>query len=190
MSNSLQPHGMQPARLLYPWDFPGKNTGVGCHFFLQRIFLGIKPMSPMSPALAARFYTTEPPEKPWYTHHTVPNIDALISLGNKYPVIRIFWTRVRVLIFLRRKIFFLLTLFPLFDFLNKSHNSPIKNLLFPVIKIKIPAHLHLHNSFGRMENVKQWMDKWTLTETRMVCQNPLLLKHYSLLHPKIYATRQ
>ena len=151
---------------------------------------GIKPMSTMSPALAARFYTTEPPEKPWYTHHTVPNIDALISLGNKYPVIRIFWTRVRVLIFLRRKIFFLLTLFPLFDFLNKSHNSPIKNLLFPVIKIKIPAHLHLHNSFGRMENVKQWMDKWTLTETRMVCQNPVLLKHYSLLHPKIYATRQ
>ena len=27
------------ARLLPPWDFPGKNTGVGCHFLLQRIFL-------------------------------------------------------------------------------------------------------------------------------------------------------
>ena len=25
--------------LLYPWDFPGKNTGLGCHFFLQEIFL-------------------------------------------------------------------------------------------------------------------------------------------------------
>ena len=32
MSDSLWPHGMQPARLLCPWDFPGKNTGVGCHF--------------------------------------------------------------------------------------------------------------------------------------------------------------
>ena len=28
-----------PARLLYPWDFPGKITGVGCHFLLQGIFL-------------------------------------------------------------------------------------------------------------------------------------------------------
>ena len=39
MSNSLQPHGMQPARLLCPWDSPGKNTGVGSHYFLQGIFL-------------------------------------------------------------------------------------------------------------------------------------------------------
>ena len=30
---------MWPARLLCPWDFPGKNTGVGCHFLLQGIFL-------------------------------------------------------------------------------------------------------------------------------------------------------
>ena len=38
MSNSSQPCGLKPARLLCPWDFPGKNTGVGCHFLLQRIF--------------------------------------------------------------------------------------------------------------------------------------------------------
>ena len=30
--------GLYPTRLLWPWDFPGKNTGVGCHFLLQRIF--------------------------------------------------------------------------------------------------------------------------------------------------------
>ena len=35
MSNSLQPSRLQPTRLLCPWDSPGKNTGVGCHFFLQ-----------------------------------------------------------------------------------------------------------------------------------------------------------
>ena len=35
MSDSLQPHGLQPTRFLCPWDFPGKNTGVGCHFLLQ-----------------------------------------------------------------------------------------------------------------------------------------------------------
>ena len=38
MSNSLQPFGLKPARLLCPWDSPGKNTGVGCYFFLQGIF--------------------------------------------------------------------------------------------------------------------------------------------------------
>ena len=37
--NSLQPHGLQLARLLCPWDFPGKNITVGCHFLLQGIFL-------------------------------------------------------------------------------------------------------------------------------------------------------
>ena len=39
MSDSLQPHGLQPVRLLCPWDSPGKNTGVGSHSFLQGIFL-------------------------------------------------------------------------------------------------------------------------------------------------------
>ena len=39
VSDSLQPHGLWPARLLCPWDFPGKNTGVGCHSLLQGIFL-------------------------------------------------------------------------------------------------------------------------------------------------------
>jgi len=38
VSDSLQPHGLQPTRLLCPWNFPGKNTGVGCHFLLQGIF--------------------------------------------------------------------------------------------------------------------------------------------------------
>ena len=38
MSDSFQPYGLQPARLLCPWDSPGKNTGVGCHALLQGIF--------------------------------------------------------------------------------------------------------------------------------------------------------
>ena len=33
------PWAVQPTRLLHPWDFPGKNTGVRYHFFLQGIFL-------------------------------------------------------------------------------------------------------------------------------------------------------
>jgi len=35
VSDSVRPHRRQPNRLLYPWDSPGKNTGVGCHFLLQ-----------------------------------------------------------------------------------------------------------------------------------------------------------
>ena len=38
VSDSLQPHGLYLARLLSPWNFPGKNTGLGCHFLLQEIF--------------------------------------------------------------------------------------------------------------------------------------------------------
>ena len=39
-SDSLQLPGLQPTRLLCPWNFPGKNTGLGCHFHLQ----GISPI--------------------------------------------------------------------------------------------------------------------------------------------------
>ena len=35
MSDSVRPHRPQPTRLPHPWDSPGKNTGVGCHFLLQ-----------------------------------------------------------------------------------------------------------------------------------------------------------
>ena len=38
VSDSLPPHGLEPARLLCPWDSPGKGTGVGFHALLQGIF--------------------------------------------------------------------------------------------------------------------------------------------------------
>ena len=41
-SDSLQPCGLYPTRILCPWDFPGKNTGVGCLFLLKGIFLDQK----------------------------------------------------------------------------------------------------------------------------------------------------
>ena len=48
---TLRPHELHPARLLSPWDFPGKNTGVCCHFLLQKVTIhqigcnGINPMN-------------------------------------------------------------------------------------------------------------------------------------------------
>ena len=47
VSNSLWPHGLQAARLLCPWDFPGKNSGVSCHFLRQ----GILPTQGVNPRL-------------------------------------------------------------------------------------------------------------------------------------------
>ena len=50
MSNSLWLPGLQPIRLLCPWDSPGKNTRVGCHSLLQGIFLtqGLNPDQTLS----------------------------------------------------------------------------------------------------------------------------------------------
>ena len=55
MSDSLWLHGLNPARLLCPWDSPGKNIGVGCHFLLQGIF-PIQGMNPGLPCCRQIFY--------------------------------------------------------------------------------------------------------------------------------------
>ena len=46
VSDSLGPHGLQPTRLLCPWDFPGKRTGVGCHCLLCTDAVGIPNSCP------------------------------------------------------------------------------------------------------------------------------------------------
>ena len=57
VSCSVVPDSVLPSRLFCPWNSPGKNTGVGCHSLLQGIEL-------LSPALAGRFFTAEPPGQP------------------------------------------------------------------------------------------------------------------------------
>ena len=64
MSASLQLHGLQPTRLLCPWDSPGKNTGVGCHAFLQGIFW-IQVSNSHFPHWQAGSLSLAPPGKPW-----------------------------------------------------------------------------------------------------------------------------
>ena len=60
------PWGLQPTRLLCPWDFPGKNTGVGWHFLLQGIFLtqGLIPCLLRLLHWQAGSLSAEPPGKP------------------------------------------------------------------------------------------------------------------------------
>ena len=66
MSDSLQPHGLEPARLLFSWNFSSKNSRVGCHFQLQGIFptQGWNPSLFKSPALAGSSLPLVPPGKP------------------------------------------------------------------------------------------------------------------------------
>ena len=45
MSDSVRPHRRKPTRLPCPWDSPGKNTGVGCHFLLQCMKVKVKVKS-------------------------------------------------------------------------------------------------------------------------------------------------
>ena len=59
MSNSLQLHGLWPARLLCPWDFPSKNTGVGCHFLFQGIVRTQESNSSCSDSSATPSYPSQ-----------------------------------------------------------------------------------------------------------------------------------
>ena len=70
---------MAPARLLCPWNSPGKNTGVSCHVHSPGDLPnpGIKPTSPMSPALAGGFYATS---DTWEAHEKVSDIIKYTSL--------------------------------------------------------------------------------------------------------------
>ena len=69
MSDSLQPHGLQPARLLCPWDSSGKNTGV-----VDLPDPGIKPEPLASPALTGRFFTTSTTWEALYVQWFCPNL--------------------------------------------------------------------------------------------------------------------
>ena len=56
VSESSRPHGLQPTRLLRPWDFPGKSTGVGCHCLLPNIkLIALNPKVPLPPTFLSTF---------------------------------------------------------------------------------------------------------------------------------------
>ena len=73
VSDSLQPYGPQPARLLCPWNFSDKKTGVGFHALLQEIFLtqGLNPRLLCLLRWQAGYLPLAPPGKP--SKHTVAN---------------------------------------------------------------------------------------------------------------------
>ena len=85
MSDSQRPHGLQPTRLLHPWDFPDKSTGVGCHCLLQRLEQGISKQRTLRTARGLQ-KLGEPTEEFFPRAHR----------GNAYSIARIlmldFWS--------------------------------------------------------------------------------------------------
>ena len=69
-SNSLQTRGLNPARLLFPWNFPGKITGAGCHVLLQGIFptQGSNPRFPHLPHRQVDYVPLCHPGKLYFFH--------------------------------------------------------------------------------------------------------------------------
>ena len=65
-------------RLLHPWDFPGKNTGVGCHFLLQGIF-----PTQGSNLVFLHYRRIPPPTEPPYL------LNEYVTLGTESPLIRV-----------------------------------------------------------------------------------------------------
>ena len=72
VSDSLRPHGLQPTRLLRPWDFWGKSTGVGCHCLLQEYWSGLLFPSPMHACILRRFSLVQVCVTLWSAAHQAP----------------------------------------------------------------------------------------------------------------------
>ena len=73
VSNSSRPHGLQPTRLLRPWDFPGKSTGVGCHRLLCH-YRGLECKSKKS-----RDTWSKRQVWPWSTKWSRPKANRVLS---------------------------------------------------------------------------------------------------------------
>ena len=79
VSDSLRPQGLQPPRLFYPWNSPGKNTGVGNHFLPQGIF----PTHGLKPGLLCRRIL-------YHLSHTREDLFHILILTEQFRVFKNF----------------------------------------------------------------------------------------------------
>ena len=78
MSDSVRPHRRQPIRLHRPWDSPGKNNGVGCHFLLQCM----KVKTESDSLSRVRLLAT-----PWTAAHQAPPFMGFSTKNHSSPVL-------------------------------------------------------------------------------------------------------
>ena len=87
MSDSVRPHRWQPTRLPRPWDSPGKNTGVGCHFLLQcmKVKVKVKSLSHVRLLVTPRTAAYQAPPSTGYSRQEywsgvpLPSLSSLTS---------------------------------------------------------------------------------------------------------------
>ena len=94
----LQPHGLLPSRLLCPWDFPGKYTGMGCHFLLQGRSHIIYFHLYMKYTEEVNLYR-EKADFPWMPWLGVVNRWQLFkSMGVYFEEIQVFWSYIEMVV--------------------------------------------------------------------------------------------
>ena len=97
MSDSVRPHRRQPTRLPCPWDSPGKNTGVGCHFLLQCMKVKVKVKLLSRARLLATPWTAAyqaPPSmgfsrQEYWSGLPLPSPDLVTSCSNLYECLEL-----------------------------------------------------------------------------------------------------
>ena len=109
MSDSVRPHGLQPARLLRPWDSPVKNTGMGCHAFLQGIF-PTRDQTQVS-RMTGRFFTIWATSKAqefwWVTYHFSSGFPGGSDIILYHWLVLVLWrSKISTALFLFRILFF------------------------------------------------------------------------------------
>ena len=124
MPNSLRLHGPKPSRLLCPWDFPSKNTEVGCHFLLQGIFLTQRLNLHLLHWQAGTF-TTEPPGKP---HAMVPVVYSRLGVAV---------SQMRSLFAENKNLCYFTIIIDMFGGVSPTHTFPFL-LTLPLLRRKAP----------------------------------------------------
>ena len=82
--DSVQPRRRQPTGLPHPWDSPGKNTGVGCHFLLQ--CMRVKSESEIAQSCPTAAYQSPPPmgfsRQDYWSGLPLPSLSKLLGESN------------------------------------------------------------------------------------------------------------
>ena len=122
MSDPQRPHELQPSRLLRPWDFPGKSTGVGCHCLLQIMRWALCKSSSSVRSLSCVWLF----EIPWTAAH-----QAFLSITNSRSLLKLMSIMSvkpsnHLILFLNPRLNCNLNPLRVLIFLNYNHRTPTK----------------------------------------------------------------
>ena len=101
MSDSGRPHRWQPTRLPRPWDSPGKNTGVGCHFLLQCRKVKSESEVAQSSLTPSNPMDRSPPDSPVHGIYQARVLEWVAIASTHFPCSLQNWSNCRTVLYLR-----------------------------------------------------------------------------------------